>query len=155
VAFVPKYHTENMALYIINLGTTWNCMVSFTFQPLYLQVECTQYPLDRGRQSQSEHGGEEKNSLLCQESNLSCPAHNQSHNNNKFHYNLLLLYTPFFRNHELILWCNNFIIVYISSTPRSSINIPQRHDLKTTFFSWGQRQTYLTNFLFSFNKRVG
>jgi hypothetical protein len=46
---------------ILNLGTRWRWVVSFTRQPLY-----TRYPLDRslgGPQSRFGHGGEENNSL--------------------------------------------------------------------------------------------
>jgi hypothetical protein len=43
----------------------WRWVVSFTLQPFYPQGKSTRYPLNRrlgGSQSQSGHGGEEKNS---------------------------------------------------------------------------------------------
>jgi hypothetical protein len=49
---------------ILDLGTRWRCVVSFTTQPLYLQGKSPWYPLDRrlgGPQSRSGRGGEEKN----------------------------------------------------------------------------------------------
>jgi hypothetical protein len=51
--------------HILDLGTRWRCMVSFTPRPLYLQGKNPWYPLDRrlvGLQSFCGHGGEEKNS---------------------------------------------------------------------------------------------
>jgi hypothetical protein len=44
---------------ILNLGTRWRRMISFTARPL-----CPRYPLNRrlgGPQSRNERGGEEKN----------------------------------------------------------------------------------------------
>jgi hypothetical protein len=50
---------------ILNLGTTWRWLISFTPRPLYPQGKSPWYPLDRrlgGPQSRSGRGGEEKNS---------------------------------------------------------------------------------------------
>jgi hypothetical protein len=50
---------------ILNLGTRWRWMVSFTPWALYTRGKSPRYPLDRrfgGPQSLSERGGEEKNS---------------------------------------------------------------------------------------------
>jgi hypothetical protein len=50
---------------IVDLGTRWRSVVSFTLRPLYLQGKSPWYPLDRrlgGSQSRPGHGGEEKNS---------------------------------------------------------------------------------------------
>jgi hypothetical protein len=50
---------------ILDLGTRWRWVVSFTPRPLYLQRKSPWYPLDRrlsGPQSQCGYGGEEKNS---------------------------------------------------------------------------------------------
>jgi hypothetical protein len=50
---------------ILDLGTRWRGMVSFTPRPLYPQGKNSRYPLDRrlsGPQSRSGRGGEEKNS---------------------------------------------------------------------------------------------
>jgi hypothetical protein len=50
---------------ILDFGTRWRLVVSFTPRPLYLQGKRPRYPLDRrlgGIQSRSGHGGEEKNS---------------------------------------------------------------------------------------------
>jgi len=46
---------------ILDLGTRWRWVVSFTPQPLYPQGNSPWYPLGRrlgGPQSRSEHGGE-------------------------------------------------------------------------------------------------
>jgi hypothetical protein len=51
---------------ILDLGTRWRWVVSFTFQPLCPQGKSLCYPLDRrlsGPQNHSGRGGEEKNSL--------------------------------------------------------------------------------------------
>jgi hypothetical protein len=56
---------EDIAPRILNLGTRWRWMVSFTPRPLYPQGNSPWYPLDRrqgGPQSRPGHGGEEKNS---------------------------------------------------------------------------------------------
>jgi hypothetical protein len=48
---------------ILDLGSRWRWVVSFTHQPLYSQGKSPRYPLDRrlgGCQSRSEHEGEEK-----------------------------------------------------------------------------------------------
>jgi hypothetical protein len=48
---------------ILDLGTRWSWVVSFTPRPLYLQGKSPRYPLDRrlgGTQSRSGRGGEEK-----------------------------------------------------------------------------------------------
>jgi hypothetical protein len=50
---------------ILDLGTNWRCVVSFTPRPLYAQGKSPWYPLDMrlgGPPCQSEHSGEEKNS---------------------------------------------------------------------------------------------
>jgi hypothetical protein len=50
---------------ILDLGTRWRWVASFTPRPLYTQGKCPWYPLDRrlgGPQSRSGRGGEEKNS---------------------------------------------------------------------------------------------
>jgi hypothetical protein len=50
---------------ILDLGTRWRWVVSFTSRPLYPQGKSPWYPLDRrlgGPQSRSGRGGEEKNS---------------------------------------------------------------------------------------------
>jgi hypothetical protein len=55
-----------------DFGTRWRWVVSFTARPLYLQGKSPCYPLDRRLgepQSRSEHGGEEKISSPCQNSN--------------------------------------------------------------------------------------
>jgi hypothetical protein len=55
---------------ILDLGTRWRCVVSFTSRPLYTQGKSPWYPFDRrmgGTESRSEHGGEEKNSQLLLE----------------------------------------------------------------------------------------
>jgi hypothetical protein len=63
---------------IIDLGTRWRWVVSFTPRPLYPQGENPWYPLDRrlgGPQSRSGHsGGGEKNPCHCWESNSCRPA---------------------------------------------------------------------------------
>jgi hypothetical protein len=51
--------------YILDLGSTWRWVVSFTPRPLYPQGKIPWYPLNRrlgGPQSRSGHGDEEKNS---------------------------------------------------------------------------------------------
>jgi hypothetical protein len=56
---------EVLAPRILNLGTRWKWVVSFTPWPLYLQWKRPWYPLDRrlgGSQIRSGRGGEEKNS---------------------------------------------------------------------------------------------
>jgi hypothetical protein len=58
---------------ILDLGTRWRWVVSFTPRPLYHQGKSPWYPLDRrlGRpQSRSGGGGEEKIPSLRRESNL-------------------------------------------------------------------------------------
>jgi hypothetical protein len=53
------------ALSILDLGTRWRWVVSFTTRPLYPQRKSLWYPLDRrlgGPQSRPGYGGEEKNS---------------------------------------------------------------------------------------------
>jgi hypothetical protein len=49
---------------ILDLGTKWRWMVSFTTRPLYAQGKSPCYPLDKrlgGAQNRCGHGGEEKN----------------------------------------------------------------------------------------------
>jgi hypothetical protein len=53
-----------IVLRILDLGTRWRWVVSFTPQPLYSQRNSSWYPLDRGlggSQSRSGRGGEERN----------------------------------------------------------------------------------------------
>jgi hypothetical protein len=57
--------SEGIAPRILDLGTRWRWVVSFTPRPFYLQEKSPWYPLDRrlgGGQSQSGHGSEKKNS---------------------------------------------------------------------------------------------
>jgi hypothetical protein len=52
---------------ILDLGTRWNCVVSFTARILYPQGNSPWYPLDRrlsGLQNRSGRGGEENSQLL-------------------------------------------------------------------------------------------
>jgi hypothetical protein len=59
------WESEGLAPLILDLGTRWNWVVSFTPQPLYPKEKSTWYPLVRrlgGSQSRSGRGGEEKNS---------------------------------------------------------------------------------------------
>jgi len=70
--FLTKHHATKkywgsggIAPHILDVGTTWRWVVSFTPRPLYTQGKSPRYPLDRrlgGPQSRSGHGGEEKNS---------------------------------------------------------------------------------------------
>jgi hypothetical protein len=56
---------EGIAPRILDLGTRWRWVVSFTSRPLYPQGKRLWYPFDRmlgGPQSRSERGGEEINS---------------------------------------------------------------------------------------------
>jgi hypothetical protein len=56
-----------IAPHILDLGTSWRWVVSFTPRPLYTQGKSPRYPQDRrlgGPQSRSGHGGEENNSQL-------------------------------------------------------------------------------------------
>jgi hypothetical protein len=53
-----------IAKHILDLGTVWRWVVSFTPRPLYPQEKIPWYPLDRrlgGLQSRSGLGDEEKN----------------------------------------------------------------------------------------------
>jgi hypothetical protein len=59
------WETGGIAPRILDLGTRWRWVVSFTPRPLYPQGMRPCYPLDRrlsGPQSRSGRGGEEKNS---------------------------------------------------------------------------------------------
>jgi hypothetical protein len=59
--------SEGIAPRILDLGSRWRWVVSFTPRPLYSQGKSPWYPLDRrlgGPQSRSGRGGEEKN-LKC------------------------------------------------------------------------------------------
>jgi hypothetical protein len=47
---------------ILDLGTRWKRVASFTLRPLYPQRKSPWYPLDRRLQSRYGHGGEQKNS---------------------------------------------------------------------------------------------
>jgi hypothetical protein len=61
---------------ILDLGTWWRWMVSFTPRPLYLQRKSHWHRLDRrlgGTQYRSGRGGEEKNSHPLRESNPRIP----------------------------------------------------------------------------------
>jgi hypothetical protein len=72
VFFLTEHHameasrrSGGIAPRILDLGTTWRWVVSFTPRLLYLQGEIPWYPLDRrlgGPQSRSGRGGEETNS---------------------------------------------------------------------------------------------
>jgi hypothetical protein len=58
------WDSEGIALRILDLGTRWRWVVSFTPRPLYPQGKSPRYPLDRRLgepQSRSGRGGEEKN----------------------------------------------------------------------------------------------
>jgi hypothetical protein len=67
---VPPRHegvlwSGGIAPRILDFGTRWRCVVSFTPRPIYPQGNSLRYPLDRrldGPQSRSGRGGEEKNS---------------------------------------------------------------------------------------------
>jgi hypothetical protein len=71
-AFLTEHHTMEeywgsggMAERILDLGTKWRWVVSFTPWPLYPQGKSSWYPFYRrlgGPQSRSGRGGEEKNS---------------------------------------------------------------------------------------------
>jgi hypothetical protein len=59
------WESGGTAPHILNLGTRWRWVVSFTPRPLYPQGKSPQYPLDRrlgGLQSRSGRGVKEKNS---------------------------------------------------------------------------------------------
>jgi hypothetical protein len=59
---------------IVNFGTRWRGMISFTLLPLYLRVKSPWYPLDRrlgGTQSRSGRGGEDRKKVPA-------PARNQT-----------------------------------------------------------------------------
>jgi hypothetical protein len=56
--------SEGIAPRILDLGTKWRWVVSFTPRPLYSQEKSPWYPLDKkldGPQSRSGSSGEEKN----------------------------------------------------------------------------------------------
>jgi hypothetical protein len=58
--------------HILNLGTRWKWMVSFTPRPSYPRRWISWYPVDRrlgATQSRPGRGGEEKNLCPCRESN--------------------------------------------------------------------------------------
>jgi hypothetical protein len=60
-----RMESGGIAPRILNLGTRWTWVASFTPRPLYTQGKSPWYPLDRslgGPQSRSGRGGEEKNS---------------------------------------------------------------------------------------------
>jgi hypothetical protein len=66
--------SEGIAPRILDLGTIWRWVVSFTPQPLYPQGKSPRCPLDRrlgGPQSRSRRGDEEKNSQAAPVCNLS------------------------------------------------------------------------------------
>jgi hypothetical protein len=61
---------------ILDLGTRWRFVVSFTPRPLYSQGKSPWYPLDRrlgGPQSRSGRGGEDKIPSPCRKSNPRTP----------------------------------------------------------------------------------
>jgi hypothetical protein len=62
---------------ILDLGTRWRWVVSFTARPLYPRGEDPQYPLDirrGGPQSRYRRRGVEKISCSCRQSNLCRPT---------------------------------------------------------------------------------
>jgi len=62
---------------ILNLGTRWRRLVSFTARPLYSRGRSPRYPLDSrlyGPKSRTGCGGEEKNPYPCRKSNPGRPA---------------------------------------------------------------------------------
>jgi hypothetical protein len=64
-AMKAYWGSGGIAPHILDLGTRWRWVVSFTLRPLYPQGKRPSYPLDRrlgGPQSRSGRGGEEKNS---------------------------------------------------------------------------------------------
>jgi hypothetical protein len=71
VLFLTQHHamkaywgSGGIAPFILDLGTRWRWVVSFTFRSLYHQGKGPWYPLDRrlgGPQSWSGRGGEEEN----------------------------------------------------------------------------------------------
>jgi hypothetical protein len=64
-AMKTYWGSGGLTSHILDLGTRWRWVVSFTPRPLYPQGKSPWYPLDRrlgGPQSRSGHGGEEKNS---------------------------------------------------------------------------------------------
>jgi hypothetical protein len=66
-AMKTYYGSGGIASRILDLGTRWRWVVSFTSRPLYPQGKSPRYPLDRklgGPQSRSGRGGQEKNSHL-------------------------------------------------------------------------------------------
>jgi hypothetical protein len=59
------WRSEAIAPCILDLGTKWRCVVSFTPRPLYSQGKSSLHPLDRrlgGPQTRSGRGGERKHS---------------------------------------------------------------------------------------------
>jgi hypothetical protein len=66
-AMKTYWGSRGIAPHILDLGTKWRSVVSFTPRPLYPQRKGPLYPLDRrlgGPQSRSGRGGEEKNPKL-------------------------------------------------------------------------------------------
>jgi hypothetical protein len=64
-AMKTHWGSGGVAPRILDLGTRWRWVVSFTPRPLYPQGNSPSYPLERkldGSQSRSGRGGEEKNS---------------------------------------------------------------------------------------------
>jgi hypothetical protein len=64
-AMKTYWGSGGIAPFILDLGTRWRSVISFTPRPLYSQGKNPLYPLDRrlgGPQSRSGRGGEEKNS---------------------------------------------------------------------------------------------
>jgi hypothetical protein len=71
-AMKAYWRSGDIAPRIIDLGTRWRWVVSFTPWPLYPQGKSPPYPLDRrlsGPQSRSGHGAEVKNSQPHRDSN--------------------------------------------------------------------------------------
>jgi hypothetical protein len=61
---MKAYWGSGYIVRILDLGTRWKWVVSFTSWPFYPQGKSPWYPLDRspgGPQSRSGHGAEEKN----------------------------------------------------------------------------------------------
>jgi hypothetical protein len=59
------WRSGGIAPRILDLGTRWRCVISFTLRPLYTRGKSPCYPLDKrlgGPQSRAGRGGEEKNS---------------------------------------------------------------------------------------------
>jgi hypothetical protein len=76
---MPYWESGDITPRILNLGTRWRWVFSFTARSLYPRRKSPRYPLDGrlgGPQSRAGRGGEEEKShhCLCQELNPSRPA---------------------------------------------------------------------------------